>query len=46
MPVTLEKEPGLFQTDTLVEDYCHSFALFSKITGNFTTLINQARLDS
>lgn len=44
MPVSLEKEPGLSQTMAFVEDYCHSFSLFSKITGNFTTL-SQTRLD-
>lgn len=42
--MSLEKEPGCSQTMTLVEDYCHSFSLFSKITGNFTAL-SQSRLD-
>jgi len=44
VPVSLEKEPGLSQTVTLVEDYCYTFSFFPKIIGNFTTL-SQTRLD-
>lgn len=46
MPMSLEKEPELSLTMSIVEDYYYSFSLFSKITGNFGTLTNQARLVS
>lgn len=46
MPMTLEKETGFSLTMSVVDDYCYSFSLFSKITGNFSTLTNQVRLVS